>query len=300
MGDVYSPHMQNMCFQIKKAYVVRRTIGLYELVIMSLDRFKTNIEANRRGRNRNREYTDEEIIELYLSGLTQQEVADKSNIGQTQVHRILDKNDVEARPMCNSMDELELSDRPLYSYIVSVLSCDGSVFKSESDSWVQYIITLNAIDYEFVNHYADKAREFGFHVYTNEIEKSRENCKNQLVARSHHKEFYNHWESLSAKDKLSICTYNKKAKVQFLKGAYESEGSIWESPNLVLEISNEKDWIIKGIIESGKTLGFDFGTKSRKKTKSGYMEKAFLSDRTEVKRFIRTIEPCIKQTPRQS
>lgn len=265
---------------------------------MSLEDFKTEEPNNSRGVNRDRKYTDQEIIDMYVSGLSQQDVADKSNIGQTQVYRILDKNDIESRSLCNSLDELMLSDKPLFSYIVSVLTCDGSVFLSDTEDYTQYIVTLNAADYDFVRHYASEARRFGFNVYTYEIEKPGDNVRNQLVAKSNHKEFYEYWNDLTSSDKLSICSYNEEAKIQFLKGAYESEGSIWESPNLVVEISNEKDWVIEGIIQIGSEFGFDFKTKSRKKTKSGHMEKAFISERSEVKRFIHTIDPCIKQTPR--
>lgn len=265
---------------------------------MSLDDFKKGDGSSSRGIGRKRRYTDGDIIDMYISGLSQHEVAEKAEIGQTQVHRILDKNDIEVRSICNSIDELKLSDKVLYSYITSVLACDGSVFKSDTDKYTQYIVTLNAKDYDFVRQYAEKAREFGFYVYTYEIEKEGDNVSNQLTAKSHHKEFYQHWKSLTPDDKMSICRSSREAKIQFLKGAYESEGSIWESPNLVVEISNEQDWVIECILESARDLGFDFGVKSRKPTKSGYMEKAFLSTRSEVKRFIDTIDPCIKRSPR--
>jgi len=263
---------------------------------MSLEDFNRGGKTDGRAPNSERKYTDSEITELYRSGLSTYEIADRALIGQTQVFRIIDKHDVETRSTSNKLSNLKLDDKPLYSYIISVLACDGSVFKSSNNT---YIVNLNTIDDKFATHFGKKASEFGFNIRYQEINKKSENRKDQLAAKANHKEFYKHWNELTDKEKVSICTYNDECMIQFLKGAYESEGSIWESPNLVVEISNEKDWVIETILEAASHFGFDFKIKSRKETSSGgEMRKAFISERSEVKRFINLINPCIKSEPR--
>jgi len=268
---------------------------------MSLDNFKTEKSRNNsgkatRGISSTREYTDEELIDMYKTGLSTREVANKSTVGQSQVSRILNKHDINTRTHANTLDQLNLDDEETYSYIISVLACDGSVYSSGNYT---YRAALNVIDYEFAKQFRDKCEEFGFHTYCQELNKEDGNHKDQMKVNISHKEFYEHWESLSPDDKKSIWLKNEDTMVAFLKGAYESEGSIWKSTGLVLEISNEQNCVIESIFEAGEHFGFNFTVKSTKPTSTGgTMRKLAISKRDEVKRFIQFISPCIKQTPR--
>ena len=182
------------------------------------------------------------------------------------------------------------------AYILGVLFGDGNVNKNGS----QYRIQLNNTRKSFAESFAKALRLIGLHpcFYTVKLSKKDPKHSDVLCVVATSKMFYNWFKGLTLIDVRRLLIRDIKYTKGFLRGFYESEGTLQHRTKNCWRIriynSNVK---ILNIIQNLLTyLGFNhsFHQSKRKKTKDEYSVD-ILGGTKETFRFLSEVNPCIKK-----
>lgn len=194
---------------------------------------------------------------------------------------------------------IDLTKKKEMSYILGVLVGDGTCY-SNSNKKI-YSTTLRVTDKEFSDSFKKACMDIGIKTSYYLIK-----YKNPRHKDSHQTSFYSRifceWYK-----QLSICDikdYIKGNELEFLRGFYESEGSIFvkKQPNkMFLTITNTNIQLIdlcKEIIDSMgmSSKVYKYKVKNRNH-KPIYVITIYVSK--DIKTFLENVNPCIKTNPRK-
>jgi intein-encoded DNA endonuclease-like protein len=176
----------------------------------------------RRGLNLNHQ----EIIKLYKNGHTTTEIAKIMNCSHETIRRILKSNNINIRKSSDSLTikntkKINLNPSESLAYILGVLNGDGSVNRQGNN----YVIELKVTDKDFVEEFKKHLKCIGFE-YINEYVREFKNKKDQYVVRVCSKGFYYWYKNLDMDYYINVIGNNEKLMVSWLKGFYDSEGSV--------------------------------------------------------------------------
>jgi len=201
------------------------------------------------------------IKKLYLEGLSSRKIGKKLGISHTRVLIILKKENVNRRslikPIYNKNHQKLTAER---AYIFGVMCGDGCVFSgmANKNKWKykNYIVYLAVKDRDFIDEFVrciDNTYGVIPSLYLRERNKFNKKWSDIWIARITRKEVYrdlSHYK-FGTEDwripKEVIKCDNEKIIGSFLKGFYDSEGSVLKGPrsfNIVVYSNN-----LKGLLE---------------------------------------------------
>ncbi len=208
-----------------------------------------------------------QIKKLYLEGLSSRKVGEKLGISHARVLQLLKKENVNRRnlikPITNKFHKKLTFER---AYLLGVMCGDGCVFSgmANKDRWLykNYIVYLAARDKDFVDEFircANKIYGFTPSLYFRKRSKLNKRWSDIWIARITRKEVYkdlspynfgtNTWKV----PKEIIDSKDEKIIGAFLKGFYDSEGSISMGPrsfNLFIHSNNYEGIMgVKSLLE---------------------------------------------------
>jgi len=188
-----------------------------------------------------------------------------------------------------------LKPSPELSYMVGVLLGDGWVFKSG----VRYMLGLEVADKAFSEGFERALMKLGFHVGKQFIRSKNIREKDMFVVYASSLFFYDWWQNFKSSlvYNLRQLGYNNEFMLAFIRGFYESEGSV-SYPNKGLHreirIFNtclEVSKIVKDFLQE---LGYHPYFYAQKYREKGIYYTVGLSRKEETERFFDEVRPCIK------
>jgi len=179
------------------------------------------------------------------------------------------------------------------SYILGVLYGDGCVTTSGKST---YVVKLRTTSLIFALKFKEALERIGLNPKIDIEMASKKNprLKDKYVVRAFSKIFYSWYKSLSLDILREII---KGYEIDFLRGFYESEGSIdlrRKRGQLRIRITNtnyELLELVKNIIE--KNVRISCNIQKRKDTKKPAFDIVFEGNKKCLK-FLETVRPCIK------
>lgn len=226
----------------------------------------------------------EKLEELYWKkGMNTYEIAKKAGVHHATVSKWMKKFGVERRTpreaRIKSGVNPNLDESPDLAYILGVLLSDG---------WAgEYRIILRQAREKFADSFRKALEKTGMNPcsYVDEKKGSR---LNQIVVEANSVEFCDWFRSKSFNQIKSIAKKSEKHAKEFIRGVYESEGTITRNK---LSIYNSNAKIVKIVEEVLHFLGFKTGTSI---TRGSEYKISILGGWEERERFIEEINPCIK------
>jgi len=178
------------------------------------------------------------------------------------------------------------------AYILGVLLGDGTVTYNGKNG---YVVKLKTKDYTFANEFVLMLKKIGLNpvIYTEKVSKYNKNWNDCYVVRAFSKIFYKWYKSLTIDDIIRIVKGYEK---DFIRGFYESEGSIWkrnDNNQLRIRIVNTNHKLMNAICSMLRELGFNCKLRSRLGSKRQAYE-ITIEGNNVVSRFFRIINPKIK------
>jgi hypothetical protein len=188
------------------------------------------------------------------------------------------------------------------AYILGVLLGDGDVGLFYDGKSIRPRIRLKATSKEFVLSFKNTLEKIGLHPFIGFSKSKNPRWRDCYYTYAYSKVFYKWYENLSMNDIFKIIRNNKNLIVQFLRGIYESEGSLTKYDLRV--ICNTDFGLIRLVEELLLFLGFNFHTiidycNYRKGYKIVY-HIGLKGGKKERDRFISLINPVFKFLPRNS
>lgn len=188
------------------------------------------------------------------------------------------------------------------AYILGVLYGDGWVCRSlRQYGGFRHRIGLNAKDREFVECFRAALTQIGLHssrVYTRK-DKKHESWSTQFLVCAYSKPFCKWFKSLALDDVYKLLQ-TAEMKREFIRGFYESEGSLNKSKGYFrLTITNTNLELLRIMRQILKELGFCFYLYSHNQRPKDWAAIHYLGifKPNDIKRFLAEIDPCI---PRKS
>jgi len=211
------------------------------------------------------------------------------NISRSTVEGWIYKN----RNPDNLFNHPKLHSSKELSYILGVLYGDGCVTTSGKGAYVIKLATTSLI---FALEFKEALERIGLNPRIDIEMRSRKNSrlKDRYVVRAFSKIFYSWYKSVSLDILREII---KGGEIDFLRGFYESEGSIdlrRKKGQLRIRITNtnrELLELVKNIIE--KNVGISCNIQKRKGTKKPAFEIVFEGNK-KCLRFLEVVRPSIK------
>ncbi len=248
----------------------------------------------------------DELLELYWGKLLSAvEIAKLFGCHEGNIRGLMRKYDISRRSASekqllrykNKPDEgrihpnLEITEN--MAYILGVMEGDGYAYRNHSN----YIIGLGVTSEKFAKSFFDALKKIGLnpHMGYKNVKKYNPNAKDQFSVTSNSKRFYSWHKQLSIQQIQNILERNQKYMRAFVRGFYESEGTLSMGKYWRTKIYNSNEERISLAGKAIKSLGFNYAIRShqRPNRKCEYVLE-ILGGTDQVKHFIHTIKPCIK------
>jgi len=176
----------------------------------------------------------DKFVELYQKGYSTCQIAEIFNISDVTVWRHLTTRGIKPRDSGSyriKVPNLEPSED--LAYILGVIEGDGSVFHIKFENYSDhYIVQLKVTDKDFAEAFKKALENIGLTPILYLEPKYAKNRKNIWVVKANSKYFYEWYNSLDRyKDFEKILGNNEKLIGAFLRGFFDSEGSIGKRRN---------------------------------------------------------------------
>jgi intein-encoded DNA endonuclease-like protein len=205
----------------------------------------------------------DEIIELYEQGYSGNDIAEELGLSASSILTLLRERGkirtlsesvnmaVEQGKMVNDPD-LEVTED--LAWLIGAIYCDGSCFKNSSGD---YIVSLYAVDKEFVDSFVRRIEEIGLACDRNITEPDEEGWNDLYEAKAYSKRFYEWWEDL---DKDRIEEIASKYPASFVGGFYDSDGSLSRrNGNWNVRIRRNDRWLLELVCDLvSENIGVEF------------------------------------------
>ena len=243
----------------------------------------------------------QEIIKLYQNGYTITEIAKIMKCSHETIRRILKNNNINLRKSSESltiknMKKINLNPSESLAYILGVLNGDGSVNKQGSN----YVIELKVTDKDFIEEFKRNLKNIGFE-YINEYVREFEDKKDQYIIRTCSKGFYHWYKNLDIDYYTNIIGNNEKLMISWLKGFYDSEGSVAINKKgnytyKYISVSNTNKELIDICCNFLEKLGIEHSVYCEKNSryKSGYLWRIYIKSNS-LEKFKKLINFRIKR-----
>lgn len=239
----------------------------------------------------------EEIKRLYLEEKKSiDEIANKLGVSYSKIRTEMIKNNIPRRDSIElSLNRPDLKKTKNLCYILGVLNGDGYLYKNGSN----YSIALESTDIEFIRSFKKSLEKLGLVI--NSVYSRKRSEKNHIIYKIEcgSKLFFDWYKDLNL-TKIRKTILKTNGEVDFIRGVYESEGSIFltSDKRTTLTIASTNEELMLLIKELTNKLGFSptFPKPQYLKSKKPYY-KLYFNKQKEIRRFIDVICPCIKQKP---
>lgn len=245
------------------------------------------------------------LTEFYVNQkLSIYEIATKTGISKSTIHRKLKAYGI---PRRSYREAFQLRDsrgncwhykkdvpmNPNLAYILGVLFGDGFARRRTQGG---HVIGMSVGDKEFAEAFANNVRALGFRIKIKKYGPYHENRKPRYRALFYSTKFYYWFKQLSV-NKLENLIESKDLVVAFVKGFYESEGTLGESRKwYYLRLSNTNKELLmlvqRFLIKLGYNFKFYGPYKKRLGTKPFY--RLHLGNKEQIINFLKVIKPCVK------
>ncbi|MBU3905277.1 MAG: helix-turn-helix domain-containing protein [Nanoarchaeota archaeon] len=190
--------------------------------------------------------------------------------------------------------KINFNQTPTLSYILGVISGDGSVFNYRFNKTLYSKVNLGVISKEFALSFNSSLRKIGFNPHMCTYKPKNGNLKYIVEANS--KNFVNWYKQLSSEKLYEIIYSDKENMKSFIRGFYESEGT-FRPKCCELRIRNTNKELIllcKNIIEK---LSFKTTLTCPETTSTGkpYYSLYITGGRKQQYEFIKQVNPCFKR-----
>jgi intein-encoded DNA endonuclease-like protein len=182
-------------------------------------------------RGRRKEYEDtliNNIVDLYTNkNYTIKEIADRYHLSNNTVRKILLDNKVPIRMsnesrMIRREENVSLDMDDNLSYILGVLEGDGYVIYKSG----KYLIGLSTKDYDFAKYFYRKLTNIGLKPKTHYYQTKNKNWSERYIVECNSKKFCEWYFNLNKYDDYYKLLKEKEHKCMFLRGMFDSEGSV--------------------------------------------------------------------------
>lgn len=184
------------------------------------------------------------IKELYLKGLSSRETGKKIGISHTRVLNVLKTENINRRSVTKVIPNQSYKQLiPDRAYILGVMCGDGCVFSgiAQKKNWQYklYVVHLSVKDKDFIDEFIRCVKNvYGVtpSLYYRERNKINKNWSNIWIAKITRKEIYNDLSSYKfgcknwSVPQEVINSYDNNIIGSFLRGFYDSEGSVLKGP----------------------------------------------------------------------
>jgi intein-encoded DNA endonuclease-like protein len=195
--------------------------------------------------------------------------------------------------------ELDLSPSPTLAYILGVLKGDGNVNLFPDRGYRRPRIRLKATSLRFVYSFHEALKKIGLNPHLRLAKSKNSKWRDAFESCAYSREFYEWYQRLTLDDIYELIKSNDEMVSQFIRGLYESEGSL--SRHWLRVISNTNLNLVK--LVQTLLLSRNFKTtivRDNSPEQKGWKTVYHLNLRggkKEIKRFLDWIKPCIKTTP---
>lgn len=199
--------------------------------------------------------------------------------------------------------KINLEPTPTLSYVLGVLLGDGYVYTTHIKGVRRCIVGLGTVSEDFAKSFAQALASLGMHPRIRVRKPQGFGKKPRFEVESISAMFYDWYKELTLEDIKKIVSTDKEHIIAFIKGFYESEGSLIikdkERGYLGILLSNTNKKLLELVKELLQTLGFNaklYGPYKNRGARGNTTEyRVALTSTSEVERFIKVINPCIKK-----
>lgn len=223
---------------------------------------------------------------------------------QATIHRWMKKFGVKRRkttqhsPQClKFMYKPDLSSSPVLSYTLGVILGDGYVCDRIDEKRVKLGVTSKKFAQSFQKALKKLGMNPGLYV------RKKEKGKNVFVVQASCAFFVKWYENVNIEAIENIVSKDHKCKKAFLRGFYESEGTLYiygaEDSCLALSMSNTKRELILLVQRTLHSLGFKTSLHKRRRKNPRWKllyELTLLGGTREAQRFLKETKPCIRNS----
>lgn len=234
-------------------------------------------------------------------------IAIEQNVSKSFVYKKLREFNIPRRSLSESHIGIEYYHKFLptpdsedLAYILGIIIGDGCVCVNKNNNC--YKILLNTTSKEFVDSYTNTMGRLGFHVRIKYLDMKikSEKWNNQWIACTDNRGFAEWYRGI---DIVWINGFlrNKKQKIEFVRGFYESEGSCYKVKTrgyYELVITNTNKNYAQLIFDLINDLGFSFRWYEYQPKNLNHKRVYTLHIRggvKEIQRFINIVNPVIKR-----
>jgi len=190
----------------------------------------------------------------------------------------------------------DLSPSKDLTYILGVCLGDGSVFYVENNR--SYLVELTVIEKDFALSFKRALKRIGLNPSISDAGKTV--AGNDLYrVRAHSLVFYKWFNELSLDQIYEVVSQKKVFTYAFLRGLFESEGSIKDSRGRLIVVSSTEREIIEMVEKILSNLGFKYHRETVGKGGMGWQVR-IKGIRDEKVRLLDAMNPCIKKHLRSS
>lgn len=221
----------------------------------------------------------EKVKEMYKSGMTQREIAEKLGVGQSTIAERLGKTEIEARHRYNP----NLSWTPILSYILGVMDGDGTTYQKD------YLASLVVADEGFARKFRRKLGQIGLKPSLRVDDKTKQRKNNKCKSTLYHvnvysKQFFEWYEELDTKEKAKKLKENETCW-NYLEGLYESDGTLLHNKNPSLTTTDDEMKELISEVLNFLSLQFSFWESQSR----------FYIQAESSERFFENIDCCIER-----
>lgn len=140
------------------------------------------------------------------------------------------------------------------AWLIGAIYCDGSCYKNSSGD---YIVSLYAVDKEFVDSFVERIEDVGLSCDRNLTQNEKEGFNDIYESRAYSKKFYQWWEDLEEEDIEEIA---QEYPASFVGGIYDSDGSLDKrNGNWCVRIRRNDRWLLELIRDLvAEDIGVEF------------------------------------------
>jgi len=246
------------------------------------------------------------LDQLYtVQKLSIYEISKKTSISKSTVHRrliqyqILRRTYEEAFQIRNERGNCyrykgEIIMNTSLAYILGVLVGDGFATKKSREGG--HVIGLSVGDEKFAETFAKHVKKLGYRTKVKKYGPYKANRKPRYRSLFYSSKFFHWFKKLTTKKIEEMVTNKKEWIVAFIKGFYESEGTVGKDRKWsYLRIGNT-DWKLMMLVHRLLfRLGYHFklyGPYKKEKAKPFY--RLHLGNADEIDSFLKLVNPCIK------
>ncbi len=298
---------QKLCKDYQGGAGIRELGRKYHASSNTIHRILRLKEINIRPTGRNPKYgwKKEELEDLYLNKkLTATEIGNMKGVSEHALRLWLYKYSIPLRTRSDYQglryyERLQegrihpnLRMNKNLTYILGVLLGDGYAYKNNYN----YKIGLSVSNMIFAKSFAGAITKIGLHphIYQRRISQKNPNWHDQYSVTTSCKIFYVWYKKLSPRDILTKIRDHKSFIVAFLRGFYESEGTLAKKYSKITLFNSNPDRItlVRNLLHE---LNFKTTLTSIKRpNKKEEFRLYVLGGKVAGDRFLKTIKPCIK------